>query len=191
MIALRDSMPLIATPTGQASSFDKLWIATSLRSAAKKAGYKRWSLASDITESVALYLQHEIEAFSVDVFELEKIVSDLLESLGYNDIASQFFLPDPPIKISLMDLAEKAGTNYELLFFKLLKKRLQEITQSNADRLKISDLEPCLYYLTHRTRVGRAKILREEIINCIRHYSGTRNPGGADGHLQPLAIELS
>ena len=190
MISLRDGMPLITMPTGQASSFDKHWVTSAIQSAAQAAGYKRWYLANHITESVALFLREEIQSRSLQVKELEKVVSDLLSSLGYADIAAQFSLPDPPAILSLMDLVEKAGTSYELLFFELLKKRLQHIAASSTARLEIYDLEPCLYHLTHRTHVGRAKKLRDEIISCIRHYGSSRKQTTTGRNQRPLEIAL-
>ncbi|MFI0348016.1 MAG: hypothetical protein ACH346_04495 [Chthoniobacterales bacterium] len=188
MISLRDGMPLITMPTGQASSFDKRWVTAAIQSAAQTAGYKHWRLADHITESVSLFLREEIQSCSFQVMELEKVLSDLLISLGYANIAKQFSLPDPPATLSLMELAEKAGTSYELLFFELLKKRLQHIAASSTTRLEIYDLEPCLYHLTHRRHVGRAKKLRAEIISCIRHYGSSQKHALISRNQRPLEI---
>lgn len=190
MISFRNGMPFIITSTNDSSLFDREWIMTSLKAAAKAALYEEWWPAEDIAASIDLYLKEECEDTSITVVELETIISGLLKKIGYHTIAAHFFLPDPPATFSLMDLAEKAGFNYELLFFDLLKKHLQEIAESNTERVKIYDLNPCLYYLTHRVRVGRAKKLREEIVSYIDHYSSHRRLTSHRRKYQSLAVEL-
>jgi hypothetical protein len=186
MIALRDGLPLVSLPDGRNTLFDKTWIAASIRNAAEQAGYSRWWLAGHIAESVSVYLQRDFEAGSVGIPNLQEAVTGVLGSLGYGDVASHFRLPDPPVRLSLSEIAREAGGGYELAFFGLLGDRLQRVAGSHAARLEIHDLSGCIRLLGNRR--NRARRLREEIVDFIRLHgraAGSNRPG------EPLEIELS
>lgn len=191
MIALLDGMPLIALPDGRNASFDKRWITASLLQAAERAGYERWWLSEHITESLSVYLQRDSEENCVDVESLQAAVLDILETLGFPDVAEYFRLPDPPLNLSLADLVREAGDGYELAFFGLLGNRLQSVADSHVARLEIRDLSDCLRLLGRKKgrhsrplRIG----LRNEIVTFIRQHGvsvGTFRQG------EPLEIQLS
>jgi hypothetical protein len=186
MIALSDGMPLVALPDGRNTTFDKRWITSSIRSAAEHAGYSRWWLAEHIAESVSIYLKRDFVANSVEIPNLQSAVLSVLESLGFNDVAEHFRLPDPPVRLSLTEIAREAGEGYELAFFGLLGNRLQSVAESHAARLEILDLTGCVRLLGNRRY--RARILREEIVDFIRQH------GQAAGNTrtgEPLEIQLS
>ena len=191
MIALRQGIPLLVTPNGRPASFTKQWIIGALEQAAELAGLEHWSMASALTDAIAIYLQQEFEGTMITLFQLEEVIQKLLISLKHDAIAASFFLPDPPASLSLVDLVQEAGTAYELVFFPLLRKRLHEIAESSSLRLEISDLEPCLRLLQHRVRLGRHNILREEIVNYIRRYGCSHFFRNKRKNQKPLEIELS
>ena len=186
MIALRDGMPLVSLPDGRNTTFDKVWITSSIRAAAEHAGYSRWWLAEHIAESVSVYLKRDFMANSVEIPNLQNAVLSVLQSLGFNEVAEHFRLPDPPVRLSLTELAREAGEGYELAFFGLLGDRLQSAAGSHAARLEIHDLSGCLRLLGNRR--NRARILREEIVDFIRQHGqavGDSRTG------EPLEIQLS
>ena len=186
MIALSDGMPLVALPDGRNTAFDKRWITSSISNAAEHAGYSRWWLAEHIAESVSVYLKRDFAANSVAIPNLQEAVLGVLQSLGFHDVAEHFILPDPPVRLSLTELAREAGEGYELAFFGLLGDRLQNATGSHAARLEIHDLSGCVRLLGNRR--NRARVLREEIVDFIRQH------GQAAGHCRagvPLEIQLS
>ena len=191
MIALRHGIPLVIMPDGQAVSFEKQWIIGALQTAANATGYKRWWPAEHITKSITIYLSQELSTSSIKFLQLEKVVINLLRSLGHNDIASHFSLPHPPAHLSLLDLVREAGTGYELAFFHLLGERLQGITQSSTQRLEIFDLEPSLRLLSYRRRTLQREALREEIVNYIREYSHWGQRKNKRTIQQSLEIELT
>jgi len=186
MIALRDGMPLVALPDGRSTTYDKAWITASLRTAAEHAGYHRWWLAEHIAESVSVYLKRDFGGNCVDLVKLQEAVLEVLGSLGFQDVAGHFKLPDPPVRLSLADLVREAGDGYELAFFGLLGQRLRRVTDSHAARLEIRDLADCLRLLGQRRR--RAQGLREEIVGFIRQHG---NAAGHVRHGEPLEIQLS
>ena len=171
MIALRDGMPLIALPDGRSTSYDKRWIIASLRQAAEQAGHHRWWLAEHIAESVSVYLKRDCEENSVEVDSLQAAVLDVLQTLGFQDVAGYFKLPDPPVQLSLTELVREAGAGYELAFFGLLGDRLHRVTESHAMRLEIRDLSDCLRLLGRKRHRLQREGLREEIVDFIRQHS--------------------
>jgi len=186
MIALRDGMPLVALPDGRSACFDKRWITASIRSAAEQAGYDRWWLAEHIAESVSVYLHRDFTANSVEIPNLQDAVLTVLESLGFQDVAVRYRLPDPPVQLSLTELVREAGDGYELAFFGILGDRLRRVAGSHAARLEIRDLSDCLRLMG--TRRKKARGLREEIVGFIRQHGqsvGTARSG------EPLEIQLS
>jgi hypothetical protein len=78
----------------------------------------------------------------------------VLQVIGYSDVARCFETLPPPVALSLPDLARRAGTGYELVFFNLLHERLREILESPARRVEIHGLHDCV------------KLLR-----CAKHWS--------------------
>jgi len=188
MIALRDGMPLILLPDGRNSGFDKRWITASLRKAAEHAGYHRWWLAEHIAESVSVYLQRDCDENSVPVISLQAAVLDVLENLGFPDVAAHFQLPEPPVNLSLADLVREAGEGYELAFFGLLGNLLQSVAGSHAARLEIHDLSDCLRLLGRKARRSRREGLREEIVSFIRQHG---HAAGTSRRKEPLEIQLS
>ena len=178
MIALLDGMPMVKLPDGRNTLFEKGWIISALRDAAERAGEHNWWLAEHIAESVVLYLRRDFEANSVAIPNLQQAVHEVLGSLGFPEIAEAFRLPEPPVHLSLTELAEEAGPGYELAFFDLLKSRLDRIAGSRTGRLEIHDLAPCLRLLGGRRRYREG--LRGEIVCFIREFgvkAGDRRAG--------------
>ncbi len=188
MISLRDGTPLITLPDGKNTSFDKHWITTSLRHAAKHVGYEHWWLAEHIAESVSVYLKRDCEENSVPVVNLQEAVLEVLESLGFHNVAEHFRLPNPPLHLSLADLVREAGDGYELAFFGLLSNRLQSVTISHVARLEIRDLSDCLRLLGRKKRRLRGETLREEIVTFIRQQGQSLSTSRQG---EPLEIQLS
>lgn len=189
MIALRHGIPLIIDSHGLPANFNKQWIKEALDHAAQQAGHDYCCLGIALTDAIVIYLQQEFKETVIKVSELEEVVQTLLTSLKHDHIADSFFLPDPPIYFSLVDLVLEAGTGYELAFFKLLRTRLEQIAESSSLRLEIGDLQPCLRLLKDRVRLGSHDVLREEIVDYIRCYG--RSHSFQKRRQQPLEIELS
>jgi hypothetical protein len=191
MIALRDGMPLVTLPDGRSTIFDKRWITASILSAAEEAGHHRWWLAEHIAESVSVYLQRDFDANTVEIPNLTEAVVHVLETLGFHDVAERFRLPDPPVSLSLTDLAREAGDGYELAFFGLLGERLQRAASSRSTRVEIHDLSGCVRLMGRRgNRVHRRSVknLREEIVGFIRQLGEVAGQSRVGG---PLEIQLS
>lgn len=187
MISLLDGMPLVRLRDGRNTAFDKRWITAAIRAAAEHAGYHRWHLAEEIAESVSSYLRRDFTANFVEIPNISEAILGVLASLGFRDVADFFHLPDPPVRLSLDELAREAGDGYELAFFGLLESRLRNIAESDAVRLEIRDLSPCLRLLSTKRRKQRDG-LRGEIIEFIRRFGCM---AGSHRGAEPLEIRVS
>lgn len=169
MIALRNNLPLVCFPDGRIMNFERTWLASSLAKAAERAGYKKWWLASHVTESVTSYFEQDFGENTVTITGLEKAVQSVLQVIGYSDVAGEFAACPPPARISLEELARHAGHGYELAFFDLLRSRVREAIDAKAQRLEICDAHNGVKLL-RSAKIWRRDCsgLLEEIVNFVR-----------------------
>ena len=174
MICLKDNLPVIQLATGQAVAFEREWLVRSLASAAARAGYEKWWLADHVAESVTTYLRDENQVNVLPVERLTTAVQSVLQVIGYGEIA-QHFVPAPPrVRVSLAELAREAGTGYELAFFAMLGRRIQELCQDRHCCFELLDLEVCVKLLRSRKAWSRdCDTLRAEIVSFARSQTGT------------------
>ena len=144
MIAFRDNLPLIRFEDGRVVHFERQWLARAVVDAASRAGYSKWWLADHVIESVASYLKHDCKDNVLAVENLCQAVESVLKVIGYEDVATHFESPHPPVRLSLMTLARHAGTGYELAFFALLRRGLREVLEDSPGRLELTDLRLCV-----------------------------------------------
>jgi hypothetical protein len=169
MIAFRDNLPVVRFGDGLAFAFERAWLCGALVRAAERAGYRKWWLASHVTESVTNYLEQDFEDPVICEVRLEKAVRSVLEVIGYSDVAGQFRVEPPPARISLEDLARDAGYGYELAFFDLLRGRLREVLSGRAERLEICDAHRGIKLLRSAKSWRRdCSGLLEEVVGFVR-----------------------
>ncbi len=169
MIALPDDMPLVRHEDGCVTAFERSWLRDALLFAAGKAGYQKWWLADHVMESVTRYLGTHFEGTVVTSERVESTVRQVLQVIGYGEVAEYFRSLPAPVWISLPELAGQAGAGYELIFFDLLRVRIREALESSASRLNVHGLSPCVKRLKGRKRWQRhCGELRDEIVGFIR-----------------------
>ena len=172
MIALRDEIPLIQLSDGQAVAYERQWLTRSLARAARKAGYPQWWLAEHVTESVAEYLRNQREITILPVERLDEAVRGALQVIGYGEIAHHFLPGRPCVRVSLHALAIEAGTGYELAFFDLLGRRLQELAREDGCNFELSGLDRAVKLLRNRKVWCRdCDGLQAEIISFVREQT--------------------
>ena len=96
-------------------------------------------------------------------------MNSALQVIGYAEVASHFEAGPPPARISLLELAKKAGAGYELAFFELLARSMQQLLATRAAYFELYDLELCVKELRARKIWARdCQALREEIVSFLR-----------------------
>lgn len=177
MIALKDNLPLVEFDSGYVVAFERDWLLRSLSVAAHKAGYQKWWLAEHVAESITSFLRHHDENV-ITVPRLEQSVQSVLQVIGYAEIASHFHPGPPPVRLSLREVAGAAGNGYELAFFELLARRLQEIGEMGATWFELHGLEACVKLLCAKKIWSRdCDVLRSEIVAFVREQTGSLHSG--------------
>jgi hypothetical protein len=169
MVAFKEEFPYLRCDSGQLFEFNRDWLHAAINRAADQAGYPSWWLTDHVTESIAFYLRLRNDENVVAFSQLSQTVRYVLKAIGYKEIIPYFAPAPPPISISLVDIAQEAGTGYELAFFDLLEKRIHALIETGVDNLQLCSLQACVKYL-QRTKVWTRACdsLREEIVNFIR-----------------------
>lgn len=176
MIALRDDLPLVQFESGQVVAFERGWLVRSLVLAAHKAGYPQWWLAEHVAESVATYLRLRFEENVLGVSRLAQTVQSVLQVIGYAEVATHFEPGPPPVRISLFDLAREAGSGYELAFFDILRRTLDQVISTHASHVDLFDMERCVKHLRTKKIWSRdCDSLRSEIVAFVREQIGAND----------------
>jgi hypothetical protein len=178
MISPRDEMPLVQFEGGEVTAFDPGWLTRRLVHAAEKAGYPQWWLAEHVSASVSNYLRYRFAGNLLTTPRLADTVNSVLQVIGYAEVASHFDPGPPPVRISLLELAKKAGSGYELAFFDMLGRAMQQLLASRAAYCELFDLELCVKELRARRVWARdCQALREEVITFLRdQLAGAAHP---------------
>lgn len=172
MIAFHDHLPVIELASGQAVAFERDWLVRSLARAASRAGYAKWWLAEHVAESVTAYLREQEDLNVMPVDRLTAAVQSVLQVIGYSEVA-QHFIPAPHReRVSLLDLARLAGAGYELAFFELLGRRIQELVASESCDFELHGLNRCVRVLCATKTWSRCcDALRGEIVTFTREHA--------------------
>ena len=174
MIAPREEMPLVQFEGGEVSAFDPSWLTRRLVHAAEKAGYPQWWLAEHVAASVSNYLRYRYVGNVLTAPRLADAVHSVLQVIGYAEVASHFDAGPPPARISLLEVAKKAGSGYELAFFELLGRTMQQLLATRAAYFEFFDLELCAKELRARKIWAQdCEALRDEIISFLREQLAT------------------
>jgi hypothetical protein len=169
MVAFKEEFPYLRTESGQLFEFNRDWLHAAITRAADEAGYPSWWLTDHVTESIAFYLRLRNDENVVAFSQLSQTVRYVLKVIGYKEIIPHFAPAPPPISLSLFDIAEQAGSGYELAFFDLLEKRIDTLIETGADHLQLCSLQACVKHLRGVKMWTRAcDALREEIVCFVR-----------------------
>ena len=173
MIALLDDLPMVRFADGMTAPFQRDWLLRALVTAARKAGYPQWWLAEHVAASVTEFLRTQRETPVLTVDALTRSVRQVLQVIGYAEVGRHFEAGRPIVKISLVELAQAAGAGYELAFFDLLGRRLDEVVRNEGGCFELFGLLRCVRMLRGKKTWGRdCDTLRDEIVAFTREHSG-------------------
>lgn len=167
MIALPSSLPLIKVGPDHLASCDAEWLRHNVRDAADRAGMPDW-FADDIVVGVINFLENHYDGTTITMDSLYDRIRDTLQDLGLMELAEELSPMAPPLRISLTDLAKKAGDGYELAFFQLLDQRFNSATSNGARQVFFYGLRSCVQYLTSLNKwTNRCENLQDEITRFL------------------------
>ncbi len=172
MVHLGDSLPEIVFPDGESQPLNREHLRKVIGEAAQKTGYSHWWLAGDVVEGVTKFLALRFTDEQIRQDRLENMILTALVGVGHVDIAKTILRENgsrPTVKISLQELSEQAGNGYEIAFFPLLERALNEVMMSGATLAHVHGLRTCVKNLLAAKRwSGKCNVLNEEIVNRIR-----------------------
>lgn len=179
MIALPSSLPLIKISPDNLVACDAEWLRSNVREAASRAEVPEW-FADDVVTGVITFLRNHYEGTTITIDSLYDRIRDTLGNLGLDDLAEELTPAVPPLRISLSDLAIKAGDGYELAFFQLLEQRFASATRNGVEHVYFYGLRNCVQNLTSLKRWSRrCENLQNEITRFLEHEAekaGTERP---------------
>jgi len=100
-------------------------------------------------------------------------------------VAGEYQTLPPPVRVCLLEVARKAGEGFELLFFQILRKRLQEAVASGTRQIECDRLQECVKALRRAKHWRRdCRGLQSEIVEFVREQVQREAPTPANLQLQ-------
>lgn len=179
MIAIPHHLPFVRVGENSLAPCKDDWIEQLMLDATHDTNVPQW-LALDISEGIQQYLKENYQGTVIESDELFLKISQTLTGIGMAEIAEKIDRSPPPIRISLSDLARRAGESYELAFFQLLEDKCQEVLDSGVCFVECHGLVNCVRTLKGSRRWNMsAEALKKEIevrIDEFRSIGELSNP---------------
>ncbi|MEM1441396.1 MAG: hypothetical protein AAGF67_03585 [Verrucomicrobiota bacterium] len=154
MIALPQAMPFIRIGASSLALCRADWITETLTNATAGTDVPTW-MAEDISKGVERFLTHHYKGTVIGSEELFDRIEKTLSNLGLDDVAENIDKTPPPVRISLSELARRAGTGYELAFFRLLDQQLRSAASGGANRVECYGIRTCVKRLSSSKKWSR------------------------------------
>ncbi len=152
MICLPNQLPLLKYGDHDVVHYESRWLKDSIRAAAARAGHDDWWFATDIARAVIEYLRERFPSATITIEQLYEKIARVLNYLGWKDIASQLEAKPPPLRVSLVEIAELAGEGYELVFFGLLRQRISDLAFTGSQQIHVHGLRMAVKRLSGAKR---------------------------------------
>ena len=168
MVCQPNVLPLLKFGDYEVVSYEARWLSDEITKAATKAGHEDWFFAGDITRAVIEYLKNRFPKNTITIEELYKKIEAALSFMGCDDIARTLDIGPPPVRISLMEIANEAGSGFELEFFRILREKLIDTEKSGTTQIMCCELRKAVKHLCGAGRWNSACAeLTEEINDYI------------------------
>lgn len=179
MISLPSELPYIRVGSCSLVLCEPEWLSTTLHRAANGTDVPEW-IVSDISRGVENFLANHYKGTYIDSEDLFTRIAKTLSSMGLAHIAARIDRTPPPVRISMSELARRAGSGYELLFFQLLSDSIHSAVASGPQRVELHGMKSGIRRLMGARRWSeRCELLREELneyILEIKTEISTENP---------------
>lgn len=170
MIALPHHLPFVKVGSNTITPCQDHWLDQVIIEASSESNVPEW-FAADISKGIQQYLQNSYEGTVIETEELFTKISSTLNQIGLPDVAENMDRTPPPLRISLTDLARRAGEAYELAFFQLFEERCQDAIDSGATCIEFHGLLTCVRLLRGSRKWSMsADKLRKEIESRIDEF---------------------
>ncbi|MEM9281425.1 MAG: hypothetical protein AAGA96_06335 [Verrucomicrobiota bacterium] len=169
MIALPQAMPFIRIGSASLALCQKDWLTETLTNATRGTDVPAW-LAEDISNGVERFLANHYPGTVIDSDVLFDKIEKTLSKFGLSDVADNIDKTPPPVRISLSELARRAGNGYELVFFQLLQEQISSAAAGGVPRVECHGIRSCVKRLSASKKWSkRCDQLKSEITDYLEH----------------------
>lgn len=167
MIALPHPLPYIRIGSSSLALCEPEWLSDTLSKAARDTDVPSW-MVRDISRGVERFLANHYQGSVIDSDDLFARIEKTLSSLGLDHVAAKIDKTPPPVRISLSELARRAGTGYELAFFRLLDEQLQSAAEGGVNLVEVHGLHRGVRRLVSTKKwTARCETLKREITDFV------------------------
>jgi len=164
VISFIGNRPALQIGTHQVLEYDTQWLEDALRRAAKAADNEDFPLVGEVCRGVELYLENKCSLRLLHLEDLFDRMRKMLMKMGCERIAEKLEPLAPPVTVSLISAAEKAGNGFELAFFETLRADLLALREAGAEQIRFTGLRESTLILRGRQKWNRrCDILLSEI----------------------------
>ncbi len=170
MISLPHHLPLVRVGSNCLAVCDDDWLEDKILDAAEGTDLPQWKVEA-ISKGVYRFLSKSYKGTVIESDELIALIARLLESTGLGHVAARIDNSPPTVRISLSDLARRAGSTHDLAFFQLLEDKCREVLESGASSVICSGMERCIATLRSNRRWNMSdESLQQEIESRIDEF---------------------
>lgn len=174
MIALPQELPLVEWHKRRSVPLSEGWLAESIEISANNAGMPEWHWTADIAKAISYYLRSEFTGSLITPRQLQLLIKRSLVSIGYPELAKTLVIVPPRVNIHLAELARQG--QYELIFFSLLRTRLDEARKLKVKGIRLEGLRECTKVIQQTRRwQEQCDKLADEIVAFTRCHLNTWN----------------
>lgn len=155
MISFIGNRPALQIGTHQVLDYDTAWLEDALRRAAKAADNEDFPLVTEVCRGVEMYLESKCPLRLLHLEDLFERMRKMLMKMGCERIAEKLEPLAPPVTISLIASARKAGNGFELAFFETLRSELLSLRGAGAEQIHFTGLRECALILRGGTKWTR------------------------------------
>ena len=171
MICLSGNLPALKIGHHHVVGYETDWIEEALNRAATACNRTDCPFIADIRDGILHYLEKRC---SLRVFAIEDLYSKMramLKKIGCHDIAQHLSPLAPPITVSLIGPAGKAGRGSEADFFRSLGDEIKLLQQAGAESIRLCDIDESVTLLRGPdASAGSRAQLRVEITSFLESY---------------------
>jgi hypothetical protein len=171
MICLSGNLPVLQVGHHQVVGYDTGWIDEALARAAAMSDRQDFPFFDEIRDGILHYLEHRCSLRLLPIEDLYARMRSMLIRLGCHAIARNLKILSPPVTISLVRAAHRAGNGFELLFFSQLSGEIEQLQQNGVESIRFCDIEESAKILRgSKLKTKACAQLISEIIDFLEQY---------------------
>jgi hypothetical protein len=182
VISLIGNRPVLQVGRQQVIEYDTAWLADALKRAAEAADRHDFPFVDDICQGIVQYLETKCPLRLLPIDELFLRMRKMLVKIGCETIAEKLRPLAPPVTVSLVQTAQRAGNGFELGFFQMLQAELDELRQAGAEEIRFNGLRESARILRGTPKWDRhCESLLKEIESFLSSH---------DSNIRRMSVEL-